>query len=652
MNPLLSNGKSRVVIENIQPQIDGGLYPAKRTIGERVDVVATIFGDGHDHIRAKMRYKKVASDQWLEVEMIPLWNDEWKASFYVPEKGNYEFTIMAWIDHFETWWDGVKKKVDAKIDVHVELMEGAIFLNKLAFKNVILKSYARKLEDKTHYTEAIKLVLSEEFSKIVHENPLVENETRTKQGYQVLVESKKASCSTWYEFFPRSSSFESGKHGSFKDCVRLLPRIAAMGFDVLYFPPIHPIGKINRKGKNNTVASQPGEPGSPWAIGSDEGGHKAILPALGTLDDFKKLVVEAKRFGLDIALDIAFQCAPDHPYVAEHPEWFKQRPDGSIQFAENPPKKYQDIYPFNFESDDWKALWDELKSIFIYWMEQGVTIFRIDNPHTKPIAFWQWVIAEVHIANPDIIFLSEAFTRPKIMASLGKIGFTQSYTYFTWRVTKQEIVEYMNELVNGESRNYFRPNFWPNTPDILPFHLQGLTENIFILRYALAATLSSSCGIYGPSYELCENLPITGREEYYNSEKFELRHYDWKKTNRMTDIISIINKTRNENEALQNTWNFQHCLIENKNLMAYLKATDDLKNIFLVVITLDPVGNQSGYLQLPLETLKLTDKINVKLHDVVTDERYTWTQEWNFVEINPNKMPFHLFKLELRESNM
>ena len=648
----MSNGKSRVIIEDIQPQIDGGLYPAKRTVGERVDVTATIFGDGHDHIRAKMLYKKVDSSEWIEVEMSAQWNDEWKASFYVAEKGNYKFTVTAWIDHFETWWDGFKKKADAKVDVHVELMEGAIILNKLSAKNAILKSYVRKLEDKTHYAEAIKLVLSEEFSKIVHSNPLAENETRATQEYRVLVESKKASFSTWYEFFPRSASFEAGKHGSFKDCVRLLPRIAAMGFDVLYFPPIHPIGKINRKGKNNTVTSLPGEPGSPWAIGSDEGGHKAILPALGTLDDFKKLIEEAKRFGLDIAMDIAFQCAPDHPYVIEHPEWFKQRPDGSIQFAENPPKKYQDIYPFNFESEDWKAMWEELKSIFIYWIDQGVTIFRIDNPHTKPIAFWQWVIAEVHSVNPDIIFLSEAFTRPKIMASLGKIGFTQSYTYFTWRVTKQEIVEYMNELVNGESRDYFRPNFWPNTPDILPFHLQGQSENIFILRYALAATLSSSCGIYGPSYELYENLPIAGREEYYNSEKFELRHYDWKKTNRMTDIISIINKARNENEALQSTWNFQLCSIENKNLIAYLKATDDLKNIFLVVITLDPQGNQSGYVQLPLEKLKLSDKINVKLHDVVTDERYTWTQEWNFVEINPNKMPFHLFKLELHESNM
>ena len=646
------NGKSRVIIENIQPQIEGGLYPVKRTIGERVDVIATIFGDGHDHIRAKVLYKKSGASQWKEVEMLPLWNDEWKASFYVEEKGHYLFTIKAWIDHFETWFDGFKKKAEAKVDVHVELMEGAIILNNLSDSNATLKSHARKLEDKAHYAEAIRFVLSEAFSKVVHENPLIQNETKAENEYQVHVESKKALFSTWYEFFPRSSSFEPGKDGTFKDCVRLLPRIAAMGFDVLYFPPIHPIGKVNRKGKNNNVRSKPGEPGSPWAIGSDEGGHKSILPALGTIEDFKKLVEEAKKHGVDIALDIAFQCAPDHPYVKEHPEWFKQRPDGSIQYAENPPKKYQDIYPFNFESDTWNALWEELKSVFLYWMEQGVTIFRIDNPHTKPISFWQWVIAEVHATNPDVIFLSEAFTRPTIMASLGKVGFTQSYTYFTWRVTKQEITEYMNELVNGASRNYFRPNFWPNTPDILPFHLQNQSENIFILRYALAATLSSSCGIYGPAYEFYENKPMEGREEYFNSEKYEVRHYDWKKTNRMTDIISIVNKTRNENEALQSTWNFQMCTIENQNLVAYLKATDDLKNIFLVIVTLDPQGNQSGYVQLPKEKLKLTDKINVKLHDVVTDERYTWTQEWNFVELNPNKMPFHLFKLEIHLSNM
>lgn len=646
-------GKSRVIIENVQPVVEGGLYPAKRTVGETVQVTAAIFGDGHDHLRASLLFKKKGTAKWHTKEMLPAYNDEWTASFVVEEKGAYVFTIHAWIDHFETWYDGFKKKAAAKVDVKVELMEGANFLKTLANSGLAnLLNLATKLEDTAKYQEAIDLVLSKEFEKIVHDYPLKENETQYAKEVEVIVEHTKANFSAWYEFFPRSSSLEVGKHGTFQDCIRLLPRVAAMGFDVLYFPPIHPIGKLNRKGKNNNVRAEKGEPGSPWAIGSDEGGHKAILPALGTLDDFKKLVSEAKKMNIDVAMDIAFQCAPDHPYVKDHPDWFKQRPDGSIQYAENPPKKYQDIYPFNFETDDWKNLWEELKSIFLFWMEQGVSVFRIDNPHTKPIPFWQWVIAEVQQVNPDVIFLSEAFTRPKIMASLGKVGFTQSYTYFTWRVTKQEIIEYMNELVFGPSRNYFRPNFWPNTPDILPYHLQRQGENSFIMRYALAATLSSNYGVYGPSYEFYENTPIEGKEEYYHSEKYEVRHYDWKKTNRMTDIMAMLNRIRKENAALQSTWNIQFCPIENNQLLAYLKATDDLSSIVLVVVNLDANGKQSGYVQLPKARLNLGDKINIKLHDLITDEYYTWTQEWNFVELNPHKMPFHLFKIEIHESNM
>lgn len=648
----MRNGQVRVIIENVQPLVDNGLYPAKRTVGERVDVSASIFGDGHDHIRAEVLYKKDGSTAWKTVEMIPTFNDEWRASFYVEEQGYYVFTIQAWIDHFDTWYDGFKKKAQAKVDVTVELMEGALFLRRLAESNSELTSYARRLEDKARTTASIDLVLSQEFADLVHKNPLREHETRLEQEMRVQVEHRKANFSAWYEFFPRSASLESGKHGTFQDCIRLLPRVAAMGFDVLYFPPIHPIGKVNRKGKNNNVLSQPGEPGSPWAIGSDEGGHKSILPALGTLEDFRKLVSEARQLGIKVAMDIAFQCAPDHPYVKEHPEWFRQRPDGSIQYAENPPKKYQDIYPFNFETENWKALWEELKSVFLFWIEQGVTVFRIDNPHTKPIPFWQWVIAEVQQKHPNVIFLSEAFTRPKIMASLAKVGFTQSYTYFTWRVSKQELIDYVNDLVTGPSRNYFRPNFWPNTPDILPYHLQHQGENSFILRYALAATLSSNYGVYGPSYEFFENTPIEGKEEYFNSEKYEVRHYDWKKTNRMTDIMSLINKIRKENAALQSTWNIQFCPIENQNIMAYLKATDDLSNIILVAVNLDAYHGQSGYVQLPKDRLRLPNKINIKVHDLVTDEHYTWTQEWNYVDLNPNKMPFHILKLEIHESNM
>lgn len=644
--------QARVIIESIQPVVDGGLYPAKRTEGERVDVTASIFGDGHDHLRAHVLYRQREAKEWMRVEMKPTFNDEWHASFYVDQKGFYTYKILAWVDHFDTWHDGFKKKAHAKVDVHVELMEGVNFLKTLAKDaGSMLHVHAKRLADTNNYSGAVDFVLSEEFADIVHRNPLIVHETESPE-YTIVVENKKALFSTWYEFFPRSSSLDPGRHGTFKDCIKLLPRVAAMGFDVLYFPPIHPIGKVNRKGKNNNVRSEKSEPGSPWAIGSDEGGHKSIHKELGTLEDYKELISQAKKHGIDIALDIAFQCAPDHPYVKEHPEWFKQRPDGTIQYAENPPKKYQDIYPFNFETENWQELWEELKSVIIYWVEQGVTIFRVDNPHTKPIPFWHWAIGEVHKQYPDVIFLSEAFTRPKIMASLGKSGFTQSYTYFTWRNTKQEIIDYVNDLIHGPSRNYFRPNFWPNTPDILPYHLQHQGENIFIIRFALAATLSSNYGLYGPPYEFYENVPMEGKEEYYNSEKYEIKTYDWKKTNRMTDIISMVNRFRKENVALHTTWNTVFCGVENNQLIAFVKATDDLSNILLVVITLDAHTPQSGFVGLPKWHLKLGDKINVKLHDLMTDEHYTWTQEWNYVNLNPHKMPFHLFRLTIQESNM
>jgi starch synthase (maltosyl-transferring) len=645
-------GKARVIIENVQPVVDGGIYPAKRTEGEQVELTAHIFADGHDHLRAAVWYRHESRQQWEQTEMRAIFNDEWTASFVAQQKGLYFFKVVAWVDHFETWFDGFKKKANAKVDVHVELLEGAQLLTQLKGKNTTtLTQLAQKLADTTQHHQAVSLVLSKEFEQLVHEHPLVQNETVTPE-YPVLVETKRALFTTWYEFFPRSSALEPGRHGTFKDCAKLLPRVAAMGFDVLYFPPIHPIGKINRKGKNNNVRSEKGEPGSPWAIGSDEGGHKSIHPDLGTLEDYKDLIAQAKKHGIDIALDLAFQCAPDHPYVKEHPEWFKQRPDGSIQYAENPPKKYQDIYPFNFETDHWQPLWEELKSVIVFWIEQGVTIFRVDNPHTKPIPFWHWAISEVHKQYPDVIFLSEAFTRPKIMASLAKVGFTQSYTYFTWRNTKQEIIDYVNELIKGPSRNYFRPNFWPNTPDILPYHLQHQGENIFIIRFALAATLSSNYGLYGPPYEFYENIPIEGKEEYFNSEKYEIKHYDWKRTNRMTDIISMVNRFRKENAALQSTWNTVFCAIENPQLLAFAKVTDDRSNMLLVVITLDPHTPQSGYVGLPKQLLGLGDKINLKLHDLMTDEHYTWTQEWNFVHLNPHKMPFNLFRLTVHESNM
>lgn len=645
-------GQIRVVIENVHPEIDGGAYPAKRSVGERVDVTADIFADGHDHVRADVLFKKENAKTWSRVEMKHQGNDSWAASFYVKEKIRYVFTVEAWIDHLETWHDGIRKKAAALLNVNLEMQEGALLLEKISGgKNKELDKLAKRLRDEKKYLDNVEYVQSDEFGKLVHENPLREFECRYQKELKVKVESPRALFTSWYELFPRSAS-SSGKHGRFNDVIKLLPRVAAMGFDVLYLPPIHPIGKINRKGKNNNVRAKEDEPGSPWAIGSKEGGHKSVHPQLGTLADYKKLIAEAKKKNIDIAFDLAFQCAPDHPYVTEHPGWFRQRPDGSIQYAENPPKKYQDIYPFNFECEDWQGLWQELKSVILFWVEHGVTIFRVDNPHTKPIAFWEWVIAEVQMQYPDVIFLAEAFTKPKVMAILGKIGFTQSYTYFTWRVGKAELMEYMNELVHSPSRNYFRPNFWPNTPDILPYHLQHQGENIFIIRYALAATLSSNYGLYGPPYEFYENNPIPGKEEYMDSEKFEIREYNWRLANRMTDIISIVNRARKQHPALQSTWNIHFCEIHDDNLLAYIKYTDDRKDIILVIVNLDQHNVHQGYVQLPGHLLSFENGINIKLHDLMTDERYTWTQEWNYVQLNPHKLPFHLFNVEVHESNL
>ncbi len=646
----MQNGQARIFIENVQPCVDNGRYPVKRVVGERVTVTADIFADGHDLLAAEVLYKTAGSLTWNALSMHHVGNDVWTAWFNVNEQQPYVFTVRAWVDQLKTWYDGLLKKINAQVPVHLEFEEGALMLEALAAaNNTHLQTTARKLRDKKQYTNNLNWVKTTEFAELINNQPYRRFEVTWPDEIYIIVEPAKALFSTWYELFPRSASL-TGEHGTFKDVIRLLPRIEAMGFDVLYLPPIHPIGKINRKGKNNNVRSQPGEPGSPWAVGSDEGGHKAVHPQLGTLDDFRMLINQAKKRGIDIAMDLAFQCAPDHPYVKQHPQWFKHRPDGSIQYAENPPKKYQDIYPFDFECDDWQNLWNELLSVVQFWIEQGIRVFRVDNPHTKPFRFWQWLIRNVHQSNPDIIFLSEAFTRPKVMAALAKVGFTQSYSYFTWRISKEELVGYMNELVHSPLRNYFRPNFWPNTPDILPYHLQNQGENIFIIRLALAATLSSNYGIYGPPYEFCENTPVPGKEEYLNSEKYEIKHYDWKKTNRLTDIITLINRARKQHPALQSTWNIHFCYCENPQILVYLKYTDDLSDIVLVVVNLDAHNRQWGYVQLPLTLLRVSDKINLKLHDVVADERYTWTQEWNYVELDPNKLPFHLFHVTVQES--
>jgi starch synthase (maltosyl-transferring) len=462
----------------------------------------------------------------------------------------------------------------------------------------------------------------------------------------VYIDREKAGFSAWYEMFPHSASPVPGQHGTFKDCEARLPYIAELGFDVLYLPPIHPIGITNRKGKNNTITATTGDPGTPWAIGSAEGGHKAVNPRLGTLEDFKNLVAKSKEFSIEIAMDIAFQCSPDHPYVKEHPEWFLHRPDGSIQYAENPPKKYQDIYPLNFETEHWRELWEELKSIIVFWAEQGIRIFRVDNPHTKPFAFWEWLISGIKKEYPDAIFLSEAFTRPKVMYHLAKLGFTQSYTYFTWRNHKQDITEYFTELSQTPVKDFFRPNFWPNTPDILHEYLQKDGRAAFMARLVLAATLSSNYGIYGPAFELMENTPREpGSEEYLNSEKYEIRNWDLNRPDSLKDFIRLVNKIRRDNPCLQRNRNLWSNSTNNDNLICYSKHTDDLSNIILTVVNLDPHTTQSGNINTPLSSWGFDAGKPYRVHDLLSDKIYGWSGEWNYIELNPAACPAHIFRV-------
>lgn len=647
--------RNRVVIENIKPQLQGGRFFIKRIIGERVDLSADIFGDGHDAVRASLLFKEVNAKKWTEIFMTAGVNDHWTASFTPDKQGFYEYKIEGWVDHLLNWHNGfIKKHADGQ-HMGVELQIGAEWLRKTAeqypkAKAAQLTKMAALLDDKKGYEKAVAAVVSPEFHQMVQEFPLKQFVTTSEPLLRVRVGRSKEVFSTWYEFFPRSAAEKPGKHGTFKDAIRLLPRVAEMGFDVLYLPPIHPIGEVNRKGKNNSTTAQPGEPGSPWAIGNKNGGHKDIHSELGTLDDYIKLIKKAGEFGIEIALDLAFQCAPDHPYIKDHPQWFAWRPDGTIAYAENPPKKYQDIVPLNFETDDWENLWKELRSVILYWVEQGVKIFRVDNPHTKPFAFWEWVIKEVHIVDPDVIFLSEAFTRPKVMGALARRGFTQGYTYYIWRNNRQEMEDYMTELTRTEWRDFFRPNFWPNTPDILPYELMGAGANAFVFRLLMAGTLSSNYGLYGPSYEFMENRGNSnGKEEYLDSEKYETRHYDWNHRNRLTDSITRLNHIRKQNPALQDTYNIHFTRTDNDKLMSYVKATEDLSNIIWCIASFDTAYPQAGFVEVPKQLLGIDGlMVNLKVTDLLTGDTYHWFNEWNYVELNPSKWPLHIFKVEIR----
>lgn len=640
--------QTRIIIENVLPQIDCGTYPVKRIVGQIINVSADVFSDGHDIIQCCVKFKHEEDKEWREVRMNPKENDEWTADFKVEKQGFYTYFVEGWVDYALNWQHGTERKIHDNQQVKSELLEGAEYIKAIqkfadASEKVYLKKTAKYFTEETEYNRAIQEATSHELSRIFKKYPvrLLENKSLELKAY---VDRKKALFSTWYEFFPRSASQVEGKHGTFKDCEELLPRVAAMGFDTLYFPPIHPIGEVNRKGKNNATNAQPGDVGSPWGIGSQYGGHKSTHPELGTIDDFKSLVDKAQNLGIEVAMDYALQAAPDHPYVKDFPQWFKWRPDGTVQYAENPPKKYQDILPIYFESKDWKNLWKELLDVALFWIEEcNIKIYRVDNPHTKPFYFWGWLIGEIKKKHPDVLFLAEAFTSPKIMHELAKQGFSQSYTYFTWRNSKNELIEYVEELTKTNQKEFYRPNFWPNTPDINPFSLQSGNESVHLQKYFLAATLSSSVGIYGPvfEYRICEPM-AAGKEEYLNSEKYEVYKWDWDKQNKITTLITRINFIRKEQISLQQTNNIIFCNTDNDQILAYYKFDDDLLNETLMVVSLDAFNPCQATVKLPS---RLLGNRAVRVTDLITGNIYDWDKEWNFVALSP-ELPFHLFKIQ------
>jgi starch synthase (maltosyl-transferring) len=665
------DGQKRIVIEHVTPEIDAGRFPAKRVVEETVIVEADIFGDGHDHVEARLLSRAPKTKSWIVTPMTALGNDRWRASFVVEAQGRYEYTIAASIDHFDTWRDGLLKKLKAGQDVALELLNGAQLVKAIAgratSKDKIsldataawLRANAEKLAklEKAGNAEAERAALAEpgldaKLLMLASRYPDDAMETRYERTLAVEVDRKRARFSTWYELFPRSQGADLETHGTLRDVESKLPYLQALGFDVLYMPPIHPVGRSFRKGKNNTVQAADGEVGSPWAIGASEGGHTEILPELGTFEDFEHLREAAANHGMELALDIAFQCAPDHPWVTEHPSWFKHRADGSIQYAENPPKKYQDIYPIDFESKDWQELWDELAEVFFFWAKRGVRIFRVDNPHTKAFGFWEWCITEVKQKYPDALFLAEAFTRPRVMERLAKLGFSQSYSYFCWRTSKAELEQYLTELTQTEQWQYFRPNFWPNTPDINPYQLQTGGYASFALRLVLAATTCPSYGIYGGAYENLEDAPFKqGGEEYLNSEKYEIKHWPVSLENPMARLIATLNHARREHTALQGfDQSLQLHATDNEQLIAYSKRSADGESVVLTIVNLDPFNPQSGWVSLDTSALGLKSGAVFSVEDLLSGASYRWSGAEqgarNFVSLDPRLLPAHIFDVK------
>jgi starch synthase (maltosyl-transferring) len=655
-------GRKRVIIEEVQPQIDCGRYPAKRILGDAVTITAAVFGDGHDHVSGRLLYRHSSETDWHFTPLTPLTNDLWTVTFAVDKLGDWLYTIEGWVDHFDTWCADLRKRLAAQPtpdipnasaesqDIPLALRTGALLLGQAAQRakdpdNKLLAEAAANLDRLANgNATTYEFPLNDKILALAAQYPDLTFAARYRQELHLWVDRERARYSTWYELFPRSTSSDPTRHGTFADVKALLPSIAAMGFDVLYLPPIHPIGNAFRKGRNNSVTSTPDDPGSPWAIGSKEGGHKSINAQLGTLRDFDALVAATQDHGMELALDIAFQCSPDHPWVTEHPDWFNIRPDGSIQYAENPPKKYQDIYPLNFESPDWRGLWEALRDVFTYWIRRDVRIFRVDNPHTKALPFWEWCIAEIHKKYPDVIFLAEAFTRPHVMYSLAKAGFTQSYTYFTWRNSRDELREYFEEITKPPVSDFFHPNLWPNTPDILHAALQNGGRPAFMQRLILAATLGANYGIYGPAFELGENVPAKpGSEEYLNSEKYEIRRWDRSAGHSLAPLLTQINHIRRDNPSLHSDGSLHFHPADNPNILCYSKSSGG--NTILVAVNLDPHNEQAGWIDLNLKQLAIPHNVNFEIEDLLTGTHYQWHDRSNYVSLKPDIMPAHIFRV-------
>jgi starch synthase (maltosyl-transferring) len=684
----------RVVIERVWPEIDAGRFPIKRTVGEQVTVSADIFADGYDVLAGVVKYRFVPAGQpsprqeasaapaprtsnqsgpgavapldqratdpargeWAEIPLTARDDDRWEATFPVTELGEYEYTIEAWVDRFGSWLKDLIAKADAGQDVSSELLEGAELIQAAVGPG------SSRTEDVHRLLETADLLRSEaphvariwaakdpKLRALMDARPDRSASTTYDRALRCVVDSIRARFGAWYEMFPRSVTPDASRSGTLREAEARLADIAAMGFDVVYLPPVHPIGETYRKGRNNALTASAGDPGSPWAIGSAAGGHTAIEPGLGTIDDFDRFVRLANRLGLDVALDVAFQTSPDHPWVREHPEWFRHRPDGSIKYAENPPKKYQDIYPINFESAEWEPLWYALRSIFLFWIEHGVRIFRVDNPHTKSFRFWEWVIAGIRRTCPDATFLAEAFTRPKVMRYLAKAGFTQSYTYFTWRNTPHELREYMTELTRTELQEYMRPNFFANTPDILHEYLQTGGRAAFQVRLILAATLAANYGIYS-GFELCENVPLRkGSEEYLDSEKYEIKPRDWNQADSLRELIARVNEIRHTHRALQQNATLAFHNTDNPQFLWFSKSVSERserpersERVFVVVNT-DPHWMQHGWVQMPIWELGISPNTPYSVEDLLDGARYTWRGEWNYVRLDPAERVAHIF---------